>query len=401
MTGSLVLDGFLILVLIGQAVQGYRRGAVVGVLGLAGLVLGAWAGLWFSGRMSGWLATEGISGLGSGLIRIGVLLAAAGLGQALATGIGRRLIRANRIPTLRAFDSLVGAVVGVVVTALMATVVATAVRPLVQPSWSRAIAESQVLDTTDRVIPDAVNRAAVRAVGTLVDGFPRVFSGLEVEPNIPTETPDDSVTGTAGVQRAASSIVKVRAVSRQCSQSSEGSGWVSARDRVVTNAHVVAGSNSVSVQVGGRGLARQATVVAYDPDLDLAVLEVPGLDATPLSMSSALSAGDQAVVAGFPLDGPYTLSAARVRGTIEARGDNIYSTATVTRQVMAIRATVEPGNSGGPLLTPAGTVAGTVFARSSTDSQTGYVLTNAATRAMITQAATDTTAASTQACAVS
>lgn len=398
MSGSLALDIVLILILIGQAVRGRRRGAVLEVLSLAGLVIGAWAGLWLAGRVMPWLTARGTGPLGAGVLGILVLLVTASFGESLFSGIGMRLNRANRIPTLRAADSLIGAVVSVVVSAIVLTVLAVAVRPLVPASWSRAISDSRVLTVTDRVVPDAVNQAAVRAAGALANGFPRVFSGLETEPQLPTETPDQGITTSAGVQRAAGSIVKVRASSTLCSQASEGSGWVSARGRVVTNAHVVAGSNAVSVQVGGTGLPHRATVVSYDPDLDLAVLSVPGLNAAPLAMSSPLSAGDQAIVAGFPLDGPYTLAAARVRGTIEARGDNIYSTATVTRQVMAIRGTVEPGNSGGPLLTPAGTVAGTVFARSTTDSDTGYVLTNAATRAMITEAATDTTPASTQTC---
>lgn len=400
MSGSGALDIVLVLLLIGQAVRGRRRGAVVGVLSLAGLVLGAWLGLWLSGRLAPWMATQGIGPVGSAVLRIMVLLAVAAIGESLLSGIGMRLNRANRIPTLRAADSLVGAVVSILVSAVVLTVLAGAVRPLVPTDWSRAIAGSRVLAVTDEVVPDAVNRAAVRAAGSLADGFPRVFSGLETEPELPTGTPDEAVIRSAGVQRAAGSIIKIRATSTLCSRTSEGSGWVSADDRVVTNAHVVAGASRVTVQIGGTGLPRPATVVSYDPNLDLAVLSVPGLDARPLRMSSPPADGQQAVVAGFPLDGPFTLAAARVRGTILARGENIYSTATVTREVMAIRGTVQPGNSGGPLLTTSGEVAGTVFARSTGEADTGYVLTNSATRAMITAGATDTTPASTQTCAV-
>ncbi len=400
MSGSSVLDIVLLLVLVGQASRGWRRGAVVGVLSLAGLVLGAWFGLWAAGRMAPWLAGQGLGSLGTGVVRILIFLLAAEAGESLLSGIGMRLNSANRIPTLRAADSLIGALVSVLVAAVVLTVGAGAVRPLVPAAWSQAIAGSRVLAATDKAVPDAVNRAAVRAAGALVDGFPRVFSGLETEPDLPTGAPDDSVTRSAAVQRAAGSIVKVRASSTLCSRASEGSGWVSAAGRVVTNAHVVAGANAVTVQVGGTGLPRRATVVSYDPDLDLAVLSVPGLDASPLPMSSAVGDGTETIVAGFPLDGPYTLAAARVRGTILARGENIYSTATVTREVMAIRGTVQPGNSGGPLLTSDGKVAGTVFARSTSDSDTGYVLTNAATRAMIEAGARDTTPASTQSCAV-
>lgn len=398
MTGSVILDVVLILLLIAQARRGWRRGAVIGVLSLAGLILGAWFGLWLAGRAGDWMASgTDLGALWIAIARIALFVLAAEAGESLLSGIGMRLRAANRIPTLRTADSLIGSVVSVVVAAVVLTVAAGAVRPLLPPTGSQAVAGSKVLATVDRAVPDSVNRAANRLAGTLADGFPRVFSGLDVEPNLPARTPDQTVTRSAAVQRAGASIVKVRSTATQCSRASEGTGWVSATNRIVTNAHVVAGASTVSVETqSGRTL--RATVVSYDPDLDLAVLRVPDLGLTPLQMDASVSSGDQTIVAGYPLDGPYTLRAATVRGTLEARGENIYATRTVVREVMAVRGTVQPGNSGGPLLTTDGKVAGTVFARSTSDSDTGYVLTNNATRSMIAAGASDTTAAATQAC---
>ncbi|AXE37510.1 MarP family serine protease [Acidipropionibacterium virtanenii] len=398
MTGSVILDVVLVLLLIGQARRGWRRGAVVGVLSLAGLILGAWFGLWLAGSVGDWMSNgTDLSALWTGIARIALFIITAEAGESILSGIGMRLRGANRIPTLRTADSLIGSVVSVVVAALVLTVAAGAVRPLLPSAWSQTVAGSKVLATVDRAVPDPVNRAANRLAGALADGFPRVFSGLDVEPDLPARSPDQSVTQTAAVQQAGAGIVKVRSTATQCSRASEGTGWVSATNRVVTNAHVVAGASNVSVETQS-GRTVRAIVVSYDPDLDLAVLRVPDLGLTPLQMVASASAGDQTIVAGYPLDGPYTLRAATVRGTIEARGENIYATRTVVREVMAVRGTVQPGNSGGPLLTTDGKVAGTVFARSTSASDTGYVLTNSATRAMIAAGSSDTTAASTQVC---
>ena len=175
---------------------------------------------------------------------------------------------------------------------------------------------------------------------------------------------------------------------------------MSSRHRVVTNAHVVAGSNQVTVQVGGTGARLRARVVSYDPDMDLAVLAVPDLRSPALTMASTVKDGDPTVVAGFPLDGPYTLEAATVRGSIMARGENIYGTDTVVREILSLRGTVRPGNSGGPLLTTDGKVAGTIFARSTAQPQTGYALSNDQTRRFIRAGANDTTAAATGWCTV-
>jgi S1-C subfamily serine protease len=141
----------------------------------------------------------------------------------------------------------------------------------------------------------------------------------------------------------------------------------------MTNAHVVAGVTRPNVEVGGQ--RRAATVVLYDPDRDIAVLAVPGLTASPLSFAGAARTGDSALVIGYPQDGPYRADAARIRGTQNAKGPDIYQRRTVIREIYALRSRVRPGNSGGPLLTPEGRVLGVVFAAAADDPQTGYALT--------------------------
>jgi S1-C subfamily serine protease len=150
---------------------------------------------------------------------------------------------------------------------------------------------------------------------------------------------------------------------------------VLAPERVVTNAHVVAAVRDPQVRIGGEGRRYAARVVVFDPVRDLAILDVPHLPAPPLPLGHDLSRGDRAVVAGFPLDGPYRLDSARVREVITARGEDIYGKRPSVRRVYSLYATVQPGNSGGPLLSADGHVVGIIFAKSLDDDSTGYALT--------------------------
>ncbi|WCC79748.1 MarP family serine protease [Cutibacterium equinum] len=380
---SNVLDTILVVYLAGRAMTGWKRGAIVAVVSVAGLVLGLWAGLWISGIVAEAFFDENWTWLAEGAARACIILVVAKIIEGVCLTIARRLRNASTSARLDTVDSVGGAVLHVIASALVITVAATALAPVLPPSWAWAIDESSIVTQTNRVIPEQVNDAATRLVGQAADAFPKVFAGDT--PNLlpPGPAPDDDAVTTEAVRRAATSIVKVRSRAPQCDRASEGTGWVSSPHRVVTNAHVVAGSDGVTVQVGGTGARLQASVIAYDPDVDLAVLAVPNLDAPALTMASTVNNGDAAVVAGFPLDGGYTLGAATVGPSIQARGENIYGTGTVVREILSLRATVRPGNSGGPLLTTDGKVAGTIFGRSTSQPQTGYALTNNQTRAFI------------------
>jgi S1-C subfamily serine protease len=174
-------------------------------------------------------------------------------------------------------------------------------------------------------------------------------------------------------------------------QGREGSGFAYAARHVMTNAHVVAGIDNPTVRVGGVGRAYPARVVFFDPRKDVAVLYVPDLRVPLLRFDDSAERGDSAVVAGYPQDGGLDLQAATVANRINARGQNIYSSSMVTREIYSIRSTVRPGNSGGPLLTTDGRVYGVVFARSTSDNETGYVLTADEVAGDARRAATATT----------
>jgi S1-C subfamily serine protease len=154
----------------------------------------------------------------------------------------------------------------------------------------------------------------------------------------------------------------------------EGSGFVVAPNRAMSNAHVVAGSETVTVEADGQ--LYDATVVSYDPNANISILDVPNLPAPPLQFAeNQASIGTDAIVVGYPGGGDFVATPARVREIIELSGPDIYRTTTVTREVYTIRGTVRQGNSGGPLIDLDGQVLGVVFGAASDDADTGFAMT--------------------------
>jgi S1-C subfamily serine protease len=194
-------------------------------------------------------------------------------------------------------------------------------------------------------------------------------------PVIPVASPDPALANNPVVLNTAPSVVKVRSLAPSCQKVLEGSGFVVDHDRVMTNAHVVAGSNSVQVYASGNPF--DATVVSYDPAVDIAILAVPNLPPPKLTFAQAeAKTGTSVVVLGYPGGGNFTATPARIREAIKLSGPDIYrDPAPVTRDVYTIRADVEQGNSGGPLIDLNGNVLGVVFGAAVDDPDTGFVLT--------------------------
>ena len=393
-----MIDVLLVALMVGYAVAGFRQGLLVGVLSLGGFVGGAVLAMWVAPMLA--------DGLEPGLQRAIVVLlgvvVTAWVGQFLGALVGSRLREGVPRGPLAWADQAIGAVAGVVAVALVAWFVAGAVRGGPSPSLSRAVAGSRIIAEVDGLAPDRLAGIA-DTFREVVGGttFPRVFAGVGPEQIAPIGKPNPAVTRTAGVRDAAASIVKITGEATSCQRGQEGSGAVVARGRVVTNAHVVAGVKRPRVQIGGEGRRYPATVVVFDPRRDLAVLRVPDLPADPLRISPDLARGQDAVVAGFPHDGPYVVGEGRVRAVLNPTGEDIYGRPGAVREVYSLYADVEPGNSGGPVLTTDGKIAGVVFAKSLDDARTGYALTMDEAMPVITAGARATDQVSTGACAVS
>ena len=188
------------------------------------------------------------------------------------------------------------------------------------------------------------------------------------------DAPDAALAGDAVVAVTRPSVVKIRGVAPGCQKVLEGSGFVVSPNRVMSNAHVVAGSDSVTVEVDGE--TYDAGVVSYDPNADISILDVPDLPSPPLAFAETPApTGTDAVVMGYPGGGDFVATPARVREIIELNGPDIYRTTTVTREVYTIRGTVRQGNSGGPMINRSGKVLGVVFGAAVDDADTGFVLT--------------------------
>lgn len=366
------LDGLLLISAASFGFSGYRQGFVVGVLAFVGFIAGGVGGLLLAPSLVSGLS----AGLGQSALAIAVVLLSATLGQLALAWFGSVLRERLTWRPARLLDAGFGALVSVLAMLLVAWFLASALRPGPVPSLSRQISDSSVITAVDKVVPEQASTLFSSFRRVLDDnGLPTVFGGLAPERIRPVDPPSGGVTGTAAVRRAGTSVVKVMGTAQDCNRRLDGTGFVISDRHVLTNAHVVAGVDRPEVQVGGDGRSYPARVVVYDPDRDLAVLFAPDLPAEPLVLDLDGGRGDEAVVAGFPGGGSYRLEPARIRETIDARGPDIYHRRQVTREVFSLFATVEPGNSGGPLLDPAGQVYGVVFAKSLDDPDTGYALT--------------------------
>jgi S1-C subfamily serine protease len=238
------------------------------------------------------------------------------------------------------------------------------------------VRSSTVLSKVNEVLParaagllDAFNNV----VGTSF--FPRYLEPFSPERIVDVKPGDARMKRDPDVTRAGASVLKVRGTN-ECGRGIEGSGFVYAPDRLMTNAHVVAGVQDPQVIVGDD--AHDAKVVFYDPDLDIAVLDfdsgdVPTLPFTP--EGEPAQPRDPVAILGYPQDGPFDIESGRIRAVQTLRSPDIYGDGAVIRDVYSLRGLVRPGNSGGPIVDSAGQVAGVVFAASVTDDDTGYALT--------------------------
>ncbi|KUN86643.1 serine protease [Streptomyces bungoensis] len=369
-----LLDLVLVLVVVAYAASGYRRGLVAGCVSLAGFVGGAVVGVWALPWVTGLVARGSAQAT---VLAVLTVLVPGMLGHELAGRLAlrlrRQLDREGRGP-LRVADGIGGAAANSVAVLIVAWVAASVLGASSSQTLTTAIRNSALLGAVQETMPDTTPVWFSRATSALTEaGFPQVFNPFENESTARVARPSgDSVT-QAATSAAKLSTVKIEGAAG--TEGREGSGFVFSAHHVMTNAHVVAGIAHPSVQVGGVGQSYAARVVLFDPDRDVAVLYVPGLRAPVLRFDTGAARGDAAVVAGYPQDGGLDLQAATVANRVQARGQNIYGNRTVTRDIYSIRSTVRPGNSGGPLLTTDGRVFGVVFARSTSDAETGYVLT--------------------------
>jgi S1-C subfamily serine protease len=364
------LDLILAIILVVYAVSGFAQGFVVNLAATLGMVAGGLLGVVIVPSL---LPREGAT-LSSSLLALALVVASAGIGQIVGTAIGTEARESVR-GQAKFFDAVGGSGLSIVAVLVVSWAIGYAVSGTSVPYLGTAARDSSILAAVDDFMPNQASRT-LRAFNKTLDAnvFPRYIDPFENETITSISPPNDATLQTPGVQRASASVFKILGLAR-CGTGIEGTGFAYAPERVMTNAHVVAGVGSPMVEVNGRRI--QSRVVVYDPDLDLAVLAVNGLNARPLPFDNGGERGQDAVVLGFPENGPFDARAARIRSEITMRSPDIYGTGDHLRRVFALRGLVRSGNSGGPLVSANGRVLGVIFAASVTDSSTGYALTAA------------------------
>lgn len=354
-------------------ISGARQGMLTAAASFVGVLAGAVIGV----RIAPALVEQVQSPAVRVAFGVTIVILLVALGETVGVWLGRVIPTRFNGEGLRQVDSVLGAVVQGIAALVVAWLVALPLGSSAYPGLTAGVRDSRVLGVVNTFMPETLRQLPNELARLLnVSGFPNLLAPFFKTPVTPVGPVDPALRDSATVRNAQSSVLKIRGRAPSCSRALEGTSFVVAPERVLTNAHVVAGTTQVSVEAEN-GLLN-ARVVSYDPATDAAVLAVPGLDAPILSLASQPAAsGQNALVLGYPLDGEYTPEAARVREKIKLRGPNIYSTRTVVRDVYTVRAKVLSGNSGGPLLDESGQVLGMVFGAAVDNDETGFALTNA------------------------
>lgn len=370
MSAGVVVDVAIVLILVLMTLSGFRSGVLKAGSALTGLVLGLALAIPLTSYVGRQVDSEGVRlGVVVGLL---VLLANAGyLGGLL---VGERLRKRVRGRLAAGVDGAAGALLSAILAVLLVWTIGMPLAASPLPWISKQVRGSAILPVIDQVMPDEA-RAAYDAIEAAIadQGLPDILGPLQQTDVADVGAPNPASVQDPQVHAASASVVKVIGAAPQCSRQVNGSGFVYADGRVATNAHVVAGTSSLKVLVGSE--RHDATVVYADEGIDVAVLKVDGLTLPPLALDPAeLAAGTDVVVAGFPGGGPKSLGAAKVRATGDVSGPTFRETATITREVVALRGSVVGGNSGGPLLDLDGEVVGLIFAAAVDEPDVGYAL---------------------------
>jgi S1-C subfamily serine protease len=370
-TSSQWLDIAVLVVAFIAAISGWRSGALGSLMSFVGVVLGAIAGVMLAPH----IVSHVHSPRAKLFAALFLILALVVIGEVAGVVLGRAVRGAIRNRGIRTVDSIIGVALQLVVVLVAAWLLATPLTSSDQPNLAAAVRGSKVLAQVDKYAPEWL-KSVPKRMSTLLStsGLPEVLQPFGRTPIQPVDAPDASLAGSLVVANARPSIVKIRGVAPGCQKVLEGTGFVIAPNRVMSNAHVVAGSDSVTVQAEGQ--TYDATVVSYDPNADISILDVPNLPQRPLVFAEQpAKSGTDAVVLGYPGGGDFAATPARVREIIELNGPDIYRSTTVNREVYTIRGTVRQGNSGGPMINRAGQVLGVVFGAAVDDNDTGFVLT--------------------------
>jgi S1-C subfamily serine protease len=386
-----LVDIVLVILLVASVIHGIRLGAAIQVTSFGGF----WLGLFLGALLAPTVASTVSSSVAKATVSLVVVFGLAAILGGIGRHFGVRLWRVLHRARLAVADAGLGAVIAFIATLLASWLVASILVSAPAPRLSSEIRGSTILSAVDGILPPAPSVFARIQKLINTEGFPAVFAQLPPATTGPVTLPAAPALREATLA-AGGSTVKIEGVG--CGQIQEGSGFVVAPNLVVTNAHVVAGI--LSPRVYDRAGSHRSTPVLFDPSFDLAVLRTTGLDDPSLRMlDTNVGRGTQGAVMGYPNGGPFDVEPAGVMQEFDATGRDIYGQGLTTRPVYELQSLVRPGNSGGPLVEPDGTVVGVVFSRSASDPNIGYALASPGVVTRVHQAEAATSSSGTGACA--
>ena len=368
-----VVDLLLIALALLFALSGFRQGLLVSATSFLGFFGGAVLGAQLSSTVADRIEGTTVTRVFAALV---VVLAGALLGQIVAGAVGRALRTRVTWEPAKIVDSAAGAVVSAVAVLLVAWMVATPLASSPFPPVASQVRQSALVESVDRAVPQGV-RSLYENLREAIDrrGLPDVLDPLTPTQSREVAPPNEALASSPVVASVQGSVVKISGVATSCSRQIDGSGFVYAAERVMTNAHVLAGVAEPVVLA--EGVEYDAVPVYVDEATDVAVLAVPGMPQVPLRFApEPADTGEDSIIMGYPGGGDLYVGAARVRDRGEISGPDFRNSRTVVRDVYALNGTVRSGNSGGPLFAPDGSVLGVVFASAIDDPSTGYALTN-------------------------
>ena len=374
-----IIDLIILVALVFAVASGYRRGFWLSLAQYAGLVLGVVIGAALAPVLMDVLNIS--DSTVRSLMAVLVLVVLGAIGSSVGYWVGEPIrLRLLAHPESGRIDSFAGAVFSALALLSVSWFLGLSLARVPTPQVASAIQRSAILRTLDSVFPRPP--AFLARVETIIAGvnFPAAFSGLE--PVAPSQLPLPASVNTPGIQAAASETLKIRGLG--CGGIVFGSGFPVGPGMVLTNAHVVAGTQGTTV-VNPTGRSLAARVIVFDPERDVAILYVPRLALVPLSQASAHQ-GTQGAAIGYPGGGPEQVKPAVVNGQVKAEGRDIYGQNLVVRSIWIMQAEVQPGNPGGPLVDLDGNVVGVIFAASTSQPGQAYALTDAEVQADIDKA---------------
>jgi len=366
-----LLDWLLLVLVLTYALSGYWQGFITGAFATSGLLVGGLIGVWLAPAALGDADPSVLVSLGA----LFIVILCASLGQAGLQFAGARLRDRITWQPVRAVDAVGGAVLSSAAVLLVAWALGVAISGSGIAGITGLVRSSAVLAKVDEVLPSKAD-SALGAFNDVVGSgfFPQYLDPFAPERIVPVKRGPERLLRDPDVEDAEASVLKITGTN-DCGRGVEGSGFVYADGRVMTNAHVVAGVDDPEVEIDGDTVS--AEVVRYDEDVDVAVLALDTSGVPALDFDDEARESDGVAILGYPQDGPYDVQVGRIRAEQRLRSPDIYGDGSVLREVFSLRGLVRPGNSGGPIVSSAGDVVGVVFAASVTDQDTGYALTAA------------------------